>query len=211
MDYISHHALHSHIPVHHYTNHTAVTIHSLVLIVSPHLHLIHTHTFKQHSHMHSPQSLVLVPADISECYSSCYLLSLCLTPDCLTLELWTCACDPDFCLVLYKSLLCLRYSCCCLLTIACLILSNKSYCKWIHSPQTLCYKTSIWKRLKTLICSDSLFISGHFFSICSVVLVTSSYLFVPSFYDLTKTKQGNIFGINSWPQYYSFSRTCHSY
>ncbi len=50
MDYISHHALHSHIPVHHYTNHTAVTIHSLVLIVSPHLHLINSHTFKQHSH-----------------------------------------------------------------------------------------------------------------------------------------------------------------
>ncbi len=59
MDYISHHALHSHIPVHHYTNHTAVTIHSLVLIVSPHLHLIHSHTFKQHSHMHSLRSLVL--------------------------------------------------------------------------------------------------------------------------------------------------------
>ncbi len=73
MDYISHHALHSHIPIHHYTNHTAVTIHSLALIVSPHLHLIHTHTFKQHSHMHSPRSLVLAPADISERYSSCYL------------------------------------------------------------------------------------------------------------------------------------------
>ncbi len=43
----------------HYTHHTAVTIHSLVLIVSPHLHLIHSHTFKQHSHMHSLRSLVL--------------------------------------------------------------------------------------------------------------------------------------------------------
>ncbi len=40
MDYISHHALHSHIPVHHYNNHTAVTIHSSTLIASPHLHLI---------------------------------------------------------------------------------------------------------------------------------------------------------------------------
>ncbi len=40
MDYISHHALHSHIPVHHYTNLTAVTIHSSTLIASPHLHLI---------------------------------------------------------------------------------------------------------------------------------------------------------------------------
>ncbi len=60
MAYISHHALHTHIPVHHYTNHTAVTIHSLVLIVSPHLHHIHSHTFKQHSHMHSLRSLVLL-------------------------------------------------------------------------------------------------------------------------------------------------------
>ncbi len=44
MDYISQHALHSHIPVHHYTNHTAVTIHSSTLIASPHLHLIHSLT-----------------------------------------------------------------------------------------------------------------------------------------------------------------------
>ncbi len=44
MDYISHHALHSHIPVHHYTNHTAVTIHSSTLIALPHLHLIHSLT-----------------------------------------------------------------------------------------------------------------------------------------------------------------------
>ncbi len=57
-DYISHHALHTHIPVHHYTHYTAVTIHSLVLIASPHLHLIPTLTFKQHSHMHSLRSLV---------------------------------------------------------------------------------------------------------------------------------------------------------
>ncbi len=46
MDYNSHHSLHydTHIPIHHCTNHTAVTNHSLTLIVSPHLHLIHTHT-----------------------------------------------------------------------------------------------------------------------------------------------------------------------
>ncbi len=48
----------THIPIHHCTNHTAVTNHSLALIVSPHLHLIHTHTYKQHTSMHSPQSLV---------------------------------------------------------------------------------------------------------------------------------------------------------
>ncbi len=67
-DYISHHALHTHIPVHHYTHYTAVTIHSLVLIASPHLHLILTLTFKQHSHMHSLRSLVS-PGYISERFS----------------------------------------------------------------------------------------------------------------------------------------------
>ncbi len=41
--------------------------------------LIHTHTFKQHTSMKTLQGLVLAPADISERYSSCYLLSLCLT------------------------------------------------------------------------------------------------------------------------------------
>ncbi len=58
LDYISHHALHTHIPVHHYTNHTAVTNHSLVLIASPHLHLIHTLTYKQHTYTHPLRSLV---------------------------------------------------------------------------------------------------------------------------------------------------------
>ncbi len=78
IDYISHHALHSHIPVHHYTNHTAVTIHSLVLIVSPHLHLIYSHTYKQHTY--SPIAKSCFPlANISErsSYSSCYL---CVSP-----------------------------------------------------------------------------------------------------------------------------------
>ncbi len=37
-------------PIHHCTNHTAVTNHSFALIVSPHLHLIHTHT---HTHISS--------------------------------------------------------------------------------------------------------------------------------------------------------------
>ncbi len=76
MDCISHHSLHSHIPIHHYTNHTAVTNHSFALIVSPHLHLIHTHTFKQHTSMQTLRSLVLAPADISERYPSCWLLSV---------------------------------------------------------------------------------------------------------------------------------------
>ncbi len=59
MDYISHHALHSHIPIHHHTNHTAVTNHSFALIASPHLHLIHTLTYKQHTYTHPLRSLVL--------------------------------------------------------------------------------------------------------------------------------------------------------
>ncbi len=58
LDYISHHALHTHIPVHHYTNYTAVTIHTLVLIASPHLHLILTLTYKQHTYTHPLRSLV---------------------------------------------------------------------------------------------------------------------------------------------------------
>ncbi len=58
LDYISHHALHTHSPVHHYTNYTAVTIHSLVLIASPHLHLILTLTYKQHTYTHPLRSLV---------------------------------------------------------------------------------------------------------------------------------------------------------
>ncbi len=67
---------HSHPPLH--RSHSCHS-HSLDLIVSRHLHLIHTLTFKQHTSLHSPRSLVLAPADISERYSSCYLLSLCLT------------------------------------------------------------------------------------------------------------------------------------
>ncbi len=83
MDYISQHALHSHITVHHYTHHTAVTIHSLVLIVSPHLHLIHSHTFKQHSHMHSLRSLVLPWLTFPSGFPS---LSICVLPGLLTLS-----------------------------------------------------------------------------------------------------------------------------
>ncbi len=44
----------THIPIHHCTNHTAVTNHLLTLIVSPHLHLIHTHT---HTHTHISSAL----------------------------------------------------------------------------------------------------------------------------------------------------------
>ncbi len=117
IDYISHHALHSHIPVHHYTNHTAVTIHSLVLIVSPHLHLIHPHTYKQHTYTHPLRSLVFPWLTFLSVLPIHPAISVFPPPDCLTLDLWTCACDPDFCLVLFSSLPCLWYSCFCLLTL----------------------------------------------------------------------------------------------
>ncbi len=78
LDYISHHALHTHIPVHHYTNHTAVTIHSLVLIASPHLHLIHTLTYKQ-----PLRSLVFPWLTFPSVFHS---LSFCVLPGLLTLS-----------------------------------------------------------------------------------------------------------------------------
>ncbi len=102
----------------------------------------HTCTSFSHSHKSSTQTLtqcevLFCPGYISE-RSSPYLLSLCVTPDCPTFDLWTCACDLDSCLVLFTTLLCLWYSCFCLLTIACLILPplNKYWCNWIRTPQT---------------------------------------------------------------------------
>ncbi len=139
MDYNSHHSLHydTHIPIHHCTNHTAVTSHSLALIVLPHLHLIHSPTYKQHTSLHTWRSLVLAPADISERYSSCYLLSLFDPglPDLGTLNL--CLWPRPLPGIVYVSALPLMFL---LLPAACWILSNKSYCKWIHSPQTSHYR-----------------------------------------------------------------------
>ncbi len=117
MDYISHHALHSHIPVHHYTNHTAVTIHSLVLIVSPHLHLIHSHTFKQHSHMHSLRSLVFpwltfwaFPLFSDSLYLLWPFAACPFDPACLLISSLSAAC-PDLALSLLLILSSLHYSC----------------------------------------------------------------------------------------------------
>ncbi len=135
-DYNSHHSLHlrhthSHPPLHQsHSCHQSLISPDCLTTPAPHSH---THTYKQHTSMHSGRSLVLALADISERCQAYWLLSLCLTPDCPTLELWTwtwtwtCACDPDFCLVLFASLPCLWYSCFCLLTFACLLLprSNK--------------------------------------------------------------------------------------
>ncbi len=114
---------HSHPPLHQsHSCHQSLINPDCLATPAPHSH---THAYKQHTSMQTLRSLVLALTDISERFSSCYLLSLCLTPDCLTLEFWTCACDPDFCLVLFTSLPCLWYSCFCPLTFACLILSIK--------------------------------------------------------------------------------------
>ncbi len=116
MDYISHHTLHSHIPIHHHTNHTAVTNHSFALM--PH----HTCTSFTHSHLSSTHTLTLCEvlfslANISErsSYSSCYR---CVSPR----TAWPWISEPVpvtptsawYCL---QSLPCLWYSCFCLLTL----------------------------------------------------------------------------------------------
>ncbi len=125
MDYNSHHSLHynTHIPIQHCTNHTAVTNHSLTLIVSPHLHLIHTHTYKQHTSLHSPRSLVLPRLTFwaFPLYSvslDCLHDSNHLLPAFLTLAtLWYPLCLPPahtFALSLMLILPSLHYSCYCL-------------------------------------------------------------------------------------------------
>ncbi len=91
MDCISHHALHSHIPIHHYTNHTAVTIHSSTLIVLPHLHLIHSPTYKQHTSLHTLRSLVLPWLTFPSVFPS---VSICVLPGLLTLSLLIVCCLP---------------------------------------------------------------------------------------------------------------------
>ncbi len=124
MDYNSHHSLHynTHIPIHHCTNHTAVTSHSLALIVLPHLHLIHSPIYKQHTSLHTLRSLVLAPADISEHLPFPLIATSVCDPGLPYLGTLNPCLWPRPRLVLFTSLLCLWYSCYCPLTIACLIL-----------------------------------------------------------------------------------------
>ncbi len=141
MDYNSHHSLHynTHISIHHCTNHTAVTSHSLALIVLPHLHLIHSPTYKQHISLHTMQSLVLAPADISERLPFPLISTSVFDPglpDLGTLNLCLWPQSPPG--IVYVSALPLiflvlpadRGFCLCL---------NKYYCTWIHMPLTSLY------------------------------------------------------------------------
>ncbi len=129
---------HSHPPLHqsHSCHHSLISLDCLTT-PAPHSH---THLSSTLTCTHR-KVLFLPRLTFLSVYHSLWLILLCLTPDCLTLELWTCACELDPCLVLFTSLLCLWYSCYCLLTIACLILplSNKYYCTWIHTPLTSLY------------------------------------------------------------------------
>ncbi len=138
IDYISHHALHSHIPVHHYTNHTAVTIHSLVLIVSPHLHLIHSHTYKQHTYTHPLRSLVfpwLTFLSVLPIHPASSVFHPGL-PDLGSLCLWPWPrLLPGIVYVSALPLIFLFLPA----DLACLILPIKYCCKWIHSPLTIPY------------------------------------------------------------------------
>ncbi len=86
------------------------------------------------AHKHSPSAKSCFPLVTFLSVLPFILLSLCLTPDCSTLELWTCACDPDLCLVLFTSLLCLWYSCYARWPLPvwfCRCLINIYYCTWI--------------------------------------------------------------------------------
>ncbi len=137
MDYISHHTLHSHIPIHHHTYHTAVTNHSFALIASPHLHLIHPLTYKQHTYTHPLRSLVFPWLTFWAFFL--FICYLCVSPR----TAWPWISEPVpvtptsawYCLRLCPAsdILFLPAD------LACLILPIKYCCKWIHSPLTIPY------------------------------------------------------------------------
>ncbi len=140
MDYISHHALHTHIPVHHYTNHTAVTIHSLVLIASPHLHLILTLTYKQHTYTHPLRSLVFPWLTFPSGFPLCVYLCTTWTVDSLSWSFAACLTDPA-CLLVILSVCCLPWS------ISLPLFMSLSYlrCPQYHYLIFACLTTSINK------------------------------------------------------------------
>ncbi len=161
MDYISHHALHSHIPVHHYTNHTAVTIHSSLWL--PH----HTCTSFTHSHKSSTQTLTQCEVLFSPGYISerspihpaisvfhpglpdLGSLNLCLWPRLLPGIVYVSALPLIF-LFLPADL-------------ACLILPIKYCCKWIHSPLTFPY-TVIPAKLNIPVFGVTWFLRSHYWN-----------------------------------------------
>jgi len=139
LDYISHHALHTHIPVHHYTNYTAVTIHSLVLIASPHLHLILTLTYKQHTYTHPLRSLVFPWLTFPSVFPLCVYLCTTWTVDSLSWSFAACLTDPA-CLLVILSVCCLPWP------IALPLFTNLSYlrCPRYHCLIFACLTTSLF-------------------------------------------------------------------
>ncbi len=87
----------THIPIHHCTNRKAVTNHSLALIVSPHLHLIHTHTHLSSTLLCTHRKVLfspvwhfwaVSPSVFPCCYLDCSHDSDHLLPAFLTLPAW---------------------------------------------------------------------------------------------------------------------------
>ncbi len=108
---------HSHPPLHQsHSCHQSLVSTDCLTTPAPHSHT-HTHIYISSTLPCTHRKVLFLPRlTFLSVYHSLWLLLLCLTPDCPTLELWTCACDLDPCLVLFTSLLCLWYSCYCQLT-----------------------------------------------------------------------------------------------
>ncbi len=140
LDYISHHALHTHIPVHHYTNYTALTIHSLVLIASPHLHLILTLTYKQHTYTHPLRSLVFPWLTFPSVFPLCVYLCTTWTVDSLSWSFAACLTDPA-CLLVILSVCCLPWP------ISLPLFTNLSYlrCPQYHCLIFACLTTTLFQ------------------------------------------------------------------
>ncbi len=141
LDYISHHALHTHIPAHHYTNYTAVTIHSLVLIVSPHLHLILTLTYKQHTYTHPLRSLVFPWLTFPSGFPLCVYLCTTWTVDSLSWSFAACLTDPA-CLLVILSVCCLPWP------IALPLITNLSYLRCPRYQFDICLSDHLFVSLK---------------------------------------------------------------
>ncbi len=137
MDYISHHALHSHIPVHHYTHHTAVTIHQSTPIASPHLHSF-SHSHKGSTHALTLCEVLFCPGYIFWAFFPVSVISVCDPglPDFRSLNL--CLLPRPLPGIVYVSALPLIFLFC-LLTIAWSDSAPRLInigCNWIRTPQT---------------------------------------------------------------------------
>ncbi len=155
MDYISHHALHPHIPIHHYTNSHSCHLSLINPVVLPHLPSF------THPHISSPLpytrcEVLFLPrlTFLSIIHPAISVFDPGL-PDLGTLNL--CLWPRPLPGIVYVSALPLIFLFC-PLTIAWLILSNKYCCKWIHSPLTSLYRRPRQKWIQQWRCFSA---KGH--------------------------------------------------